>query len=274
MHVRCSSGGETQIVQFEHSFFTVLVLVDPLGWGVERHNNNNADTAQQCATSISMSEPTFIQRKWCTLFAAHDFDRNYEVTKADFDAITGAFAEPRDPNEQVDASVKQMDAIWEEIWSPLANSDGVVTLDRWLEACRAVTEGQGAEVDKFKAIFHEDHIGAWFDVIDTDDDGSITSDEFASFLMCWNIPKGRHTDAFKAMDIDGDGQLTRWEFVINCKEYLFNDEEDSPSRHFWGPLLTMEEASDMIQNAKKVSKKKKKPKSSAGEKKKGGCTIL
>ena len=42
--------------------------------------------------------------------------------------------------------------------------------------------------------------------------------------------------SFNSIDINGDGTITLDEFVAHGKDFFLTEDEDRPSKYFWGPL--------------------------------------
>ncbi len=82
------------------------------------------------------------------------------------------------------------------------------------------TDGDGVlSADELKAARDaarkkiEDHRGARFDELDTNDDGFLSTDEFKPPV---NLPAELVTAIFNHLDKDGDGKISKAEFLAAC----------------------------------------------------------
>jgi Ca2+-binding EF-hand superfamily protein len=78
---------------------------------------------------------------------------------------------------------------------------------------------------------------AWkmFDAIDIDHGGSISHNQFHHFIHALGISESDSEKAFKIIDADEDGFLSRKEFALACSHYYF-DKEPSKYQNLYGPF--------------------------------------
>lgn len=60
--------------------------------------------------------------------------------------------------------------------------------------------------------------------------------EFKVFFKCLGLTDEDSAVAFAMIDVNGDGKLSKKEFVKLGRDYFLNEDETCPSRMFWGPL--------------------------------------
>jgi len=77
----------------------------------------------------------------------------------------------------------------------------------------------------------------FFGAVDANGDGQIQADEFALFFQIIGLNPDLATDSFKAIDTNNDGQLSLDEFVTAGTDFFTSEDEKSPSKYFWGPLV-------------------------------------
>ena len=77
-----------------------------------------------------------------------------------------------------------------------------------------------------------------FDAIDTNADGGIAAEEFATYFTSLGVNDAAFaTQVFEAMDANHDGSLSREEFSDFGTQFFLGQDAASPSRNFFGPLV-------------------------------------
>ena len=78
-----------------------------------------------------------------------------------------------------------------------------------------------------------------FDCIDTDSDGVISMEEFKVYfkIVGHDITDEEIKHAFHTIDANGNGKISRDEFVAAAKDFYFGVEETELSKAFCGKLL-------------------------------------
>jgi Ca2+-binding EF-hand superfamily protein len=77
-----------------------------------------------------------------------------------------------------------------------------------------------------------------FDAIDTNADGGIAAEEFASYFNSLGVDDEEFANKiFQAMDTNKDGSLSREEFSSFGSEFFLGQDPSSPSRNFFGPCI-------------------------------------
>ena len=77
-----------------------------------------------------------------------------------------------------------------------------------------------------------------FDAIDTNKDHEIGLDEFTAYFQSLGINDSKATsEIFSTMDMDDNGVITLDEFSAFGLEFFTGQNQTSPARFFFGPLL-------------------------------------
>ena len=75
------------------------------------------------------------------------------------------------------------------------------------------------------------------DMLDVNRDGYLQEEEYERIISQAGVPDPSFVkEAFKAIDVNGDGKLSLEEFANAFFDFLFSDDERSPNAFFLGPL--------------------------------------
>jgi len=78
--------------------------------------------------------------------------------------------------------------------------------------------------------------GLWFDLMDGDGDGSISSEDFKLFNRMFTIDESLAADSFKTLDADHDGNILQGEFVNIGNQFWLTEDEKLTVNGLHGPL--------------------------------------
>lgn len=73
-----------------------------------------------------------------------------------------------------------------------------------------------------------------FGILDHDHDDKISNVEYAEYLSAHHLDTPTADQAFKHMDTDGDGIITRAQFAQLSADFFFSDDETAPGNWLWG----------------------------------------
>ncbi|WP_225885397.1 EF-hand domain-containing protein [Leptolyngbya sp. KIOST-1] len=74
-----------------------------------------------------------------------------------------------------------------------------------------------------------------FDVFDQDEDGKVNQEEWGQLLAAFNESPVYAPLVFPALDTDGDGWLTKVEFLQHFSDFCCSDDANHPANAMFGP---------------------------------------
>lgn len=161
------------------------------------------------------------------------FDTNHDgnVTYKEFVTDRANRARKLMSPEKAEEMAGFLKYLWETYWSHFAEEkDGILQI-----SCEAFVNGMNSDSPEYREIerktlelaFHEG---------DQDQDGFIDVSEFALFHKIFGADPKWSVEAFKHLDKNGDGKLSRDEF-IDAGEQYFCDQEENEGMNFWGQII-------------------------------------
>ncbi|MYR41634.1 EF-hand domain-containing protein [Streptomyces sp. SID5910] len=173
-----------------------------------------------------------ITMKLDQLFTATDTDGDGYVDWSDHQRIVDRYVS----GYKIDKSDRRAKALlisyqmqWTEL---LRHADGVNRLSR--EQYHLATRAASVDTSRFNMVEGVPH--AIFDLMDTDEDNVIGKSEFKQYLEVWNVTDPSAMDAFAALDLDGDGVISRQEFIRAAREFFYSPDLEAPGSLFFGRL--------------------------------------
>ncbi len=76
----------------------------------------------------------------------------------------------------------------------------------------------------------------WFNIVDADGNGEISLAEYKDILVAWGGKEKEKEAAscFEKLDLNGDGIISKDEFVKNLKEYWLSNDPEVPGNYLYG----------------------------------------
>lgn len=167
------------------------------------------------------------RKKASVVFTAMDADDDGFLERADFEALTDRWTGIRGGDGA--NRLREIMMGWWDALSATADQDRDQRITR--EEMLAAVENLGAMLDLVTATAE-----SMFEAVDEDGDGRVTALEYARMIRAWT-GKSTPTDAgFARLDLDGDGELAKSEFVTHWVEFWVGDDEDTPGTHLFGDV--------------------------------------
>ncbi|MCA9719363.1 MAG: hypothetical protein H6713_39800 [Myxococcales bacterium] len=112
------------------------------------------------------------------------------------------------------------------------NKDGVVTIDEWVTYHNEML----ADPERYDATA-QTSANLMFALVDVDDDGVITLDQYCGWLGAWGLTDpSALAEVKRHLDPEGKGTLTLDEVLAYTREYFYSDDPGSPGNWSMGPL--------------------------------------
>ena len=174
------------------------------------------------------------KRKLTRFFNVLDRDGDGTITSADPEMVITNLASIRKLSPgmpKYDTFRAGFLAYWDDLMKRSdANDDGVVTLDEWL----AYHEQMLADEQKFEYTVAFS-AGIMFALMDVDDDGKITLEEYGEWMKAWGMnAESLSADIFAKLDRNGDGTLSQSEVLALTHEFYYSEDPDAPGNWAMG----------------------------------------
>ncbi|MFJ8920327.1 EF-hand domain-containing protein [Streptomyces sp. NPDC102415] len=132
-----------------------------------------------------------------------------------------------------DRRTRALHAFCQMHWLELLRHAGVdgdrLTKDQFIAANRL------SVIDTNRLNMTEGGAHSIFDIIDVDGDNQISKAEFVHFLKgVWKTDTPDAMDMFAQLDTDGDGAISREEFIRAVREHFLSNDPDAPGGLFFG----------------------------------------
>jgi Ca2+-binding EF-hand superfamily protein len=173
-----------------------------------------------------------IKTKAQQLFDTLDRTGNGTISADDFkttaDRIISTFGAVGTPKAQT------LQSTYQQVWCDLADKSDS---DRNGEVTRQEFETVFADTGLSGSMGPiEAAIQAEFDVADIDNDGVLSNDELARMLASVGVDSSEADEAARALDRDGDGQVSRQEYISAMREFYVDPNLNGPAAKLLGSL--------------------------------------
>jgi Ca2+-binding EF-hand superfamily protein len=167
------------------------------------------------------------------LFEALDADGDGYLEWGDYHRLAGRYASGYGLSDD-DRRIRALTVCYQMLWHELlrhAQIDGTrLGRDQFVIALRC------AMVDTSRFNLMEGVPHAVFDVIDADGAHTIGREDYARLLKVLDLTAPGAMDRFMLLDADGDGRVSRQEFIRSVREFLLSGDPDAPGGVVFGVI--------------------------------------
>ena len=167
------------------------------------------------------------ERKLSRLFQLLDTDGSGFVEESDLEDFAARAIAAAGAGGSLEARIVQREAasLWQALQRTLdSDGDQKVSRDEFVSAAdvNAVTD----EAIKLGVVIR--------DITDIDQDGLISLGEWVTLDAKLGIPRSDSEQGFKALDADGDGFVSKPEYVKGVEQFFRSDDASSPGNWAFG----------------------------------------
>lgn len=173
----------------------------------------------------------FWVHKMKTYFNRIDFDKDGSITKKDFEGMADRFVSAEKLNAEKGQDLRnKLLQVWEKYLKDGNEASGV-SETHFIETLKKQVS------DPTLRDTLAGPLPLFFSAVDANGDGMIQDDEFQLFFQILGLDPKLAIDSFKAIDTNNDGQLSLDEFVTAGVDFFISEDDKSPNKLFWGPLV-------------------------------------
>jgi len=173
-------------------------------------------------------------QKFSILFDWFDQNQDRYLDHDDFQQMAGLFTSlPGGENPENSQALREAFEKW---WSLLLDSgdvddNGRIGREEFISVMKSSVTAPGNFEDAVIRI-----ADAFMRIVDTSGDGSLYFDEYVRMYDGLGIDPTYSSDAFRRLDRDDDGKLSKEEFRTAITEFYLSDDENAPGNWLLGPM--------------------------------------
>ncbi len=113
--------------------------------------------------------------------------------------------------------------VWDQLKQFDSDGDGLVSLDEYVAGFDEFLSRQAVFMGNMTAL-----VDAFYAVADRNMDGQITEDELILHFHAWGHSDEQAKAAFKRLDRNKNGTISKAEWMANLEEYYFSEDPEAP----------------------------------------------
>ncbi|MFJ9030968.1 EF-hand domain-containing protein [Streptomyces sp. NPDC102274] len=166
------------------------------------------------------------------MFDATDTDTDGYVDWTDYQRLIDRYLSAYKIDRK-DRRAHALTAAYQMYWMELLrHADGNDRLNK--EQYHHANRATSVDTSRFNMVEGVPH--AVFDVMDVDGDNTINKAEFQKYLDVWGVSDPDAMDTFMRLDTDGDGVISRHEFIRAVREFFYSPDLDAAGSLLFGHL--------------------------------------
>jgi len=173
----------------------------------------------------------FWRKKITTWVTRFDKDKDGVVSWGDFNRMADRYVKYGKPSPDKEKHARDtIQEIWKKYFEEASKTQSI-TADVYCDMLKALgKESIDATQNEFFSLL--------FDVVDPNRDGKLQPEEFLVFHKILGLKdEALTTETFLAINTAKDGAMSKDEFLVATKEFCVGNDELSPFRLLFGPLL-------------------------------------
>jgi Ca2+-binding EF-hand superfamily protein len=175
----------------------------------------------------------FWEKKTKTFFRRIDWESSGRISRKDFNTLADYYIQlsKLDSNSKRGRQVRRrFIKMWEEFYEK-ASTNGEIDENAYVQATKKLGVAKLTEIVQRYSDFY-------FDLLDSNGNGTITKDEFTAFGKLFRFPDKSIDETFKTLNRNKDGNVTDDEFLKAYMDFTLGDDPKSPYSNFMGPLVS------------------------------------
>ncbi|MGH3630128.1 MAG: EF-hand domain-containing protein [Sciscionella sp.] len=168
----------------------------------------------------------FRRRKLAAGFRELDVDGDGRLGNSDIELLIEnhglAYGYSKDTPEYDDLA-RRTRAVWDQLRQFDSDGDGLVSLDEYVAGFEEFLSRREVFLSSMDTL-----VDAFYSVADRDEDGQITEDELIIHFRAWNHTEEQAREAFAHLARNGNGGISKAEWMMNLEEYYFSEDPAAP----------------------------------------------
>jgi Ca2+-binding EF-hand superfamily protein len=168
----------------------------------------------------------FRRRKLSAGFAELDVNGDGYIGNSDIELLIknhgSAYECPENTPEYAELA-RRTNAIWEQLKQFDSSGDGEVSLEEYVAGFSAFLSKRDMFMDGMNML-----VDAFYTLADRDNDGRINEDDLIRHFRAWSHTEEQAREAFRKLDRNGNGAISKEEWMANLEEFYYSEDPDSP----------------------------------------------
>ncbi|CAL4095433.1 unnamed protein product, partial [Meganyctiphanes norvegica] len=179
----------------------------------------------------SRGQTSFWRRKMRTHHMVFDINNDGVVSWDDFEVLISRFTDLGNlSQDQANTFREEMKLAWEEEWGASSDPFAFIGQEQFMSNMETVVNTKNLRKKVARPLSY------FFKAVDRDGSGEISIEEFKLFYKGLGLSEEAAMETFASIDVNNDGLLSIKEFCKMGKDFFLSEDENRPSKMFWGPL--------------------------------------